>query len=158
MANRRTADARRALDAVVLSPDTSGPKIRLGLLWFAGSVVTLAAGRWPTAVWWAAAASVAAVQTVHAWEPPGSKRADRGHVLGATLVAALVPLAAGWGTGLAGLVLAVGALALPAAELARGRRPAAAGAAVIGGVLPAIAAGSVVLAANVNLLTAVFVV
>jgi hypothetical protein len=149
---------RRALDALLVTPDTSGPKVRLGVLWFFGATLSIVAGRWPAAVWWAGAAAFAAVQTVRAWEPPGTKRADQVHVVAAAALAALVPLAAGWGTGLAGLVLLLGVIALPASELLRGRRPAAAGAAVIGAVLPAVAAGSVVLATRVNLMTALFLV
>lgn len=150
--------SRKALDRLLVVPDTDGPRVRLGLLWFVGTLVALFAGRWAVACWWAGTAAVAAAQTVRVWEPPGSRRADPVHVVAAAVVAALVPLAAGWGDGLAGLVLALGALALPVVELVRGRRPAAAGATAIAALLPAVAAASVVAAARVNLLTGVFLV
>lgn len=152
------AAGRQAMDALMVRPETKGPKVVLGVAWFVGASLSILAGRWPSALFWAGAAALAAVQTVRAWEPPGSRREDKVHVVAAAAVASLVPLAAGWSTGLSGLVLALGALALPASELLRGRRPAAAGAAVIGALLPAVAATSVVLATRVNVLTALFLV
>ncbi|MFM7063804.1 MAG: hypothetical protein ACKO04_10000 [Actinomycetes bacterium] len=152
------AAGRQAIDALLVRPDTKGQKVLLGVVWFVGASLSILAGRWPAALFWAGAAAFAAAQTVRAWEPPGSRRADPLHVVESAAVAALVPLAAGWSTGLAGLVLVLGALSLPVSELLRGRRPAAAGAAAIGALLPAVAAASVVLATRVNLLTALFLV
>lgn len=162
VASQRTSGrgsvARQALNQLLVTPDIEGPKIRLGILWFLCSTAVVFAGHWPVAIWWAGTAALAAVQTLRVWEPPGTKKSDPVRLIAAGLVAALVPLIAGWSAQFAGLALIVGALALPVVELARGRRPAASGAAAISALLPAIAAVAVVLVTQVNLLTGLFLI
>jgi hypothetical protein len=74
----------------------------------------------------------------------------------AALLAAGVPLAAGYGTGAAGLVLVGAAVTAGLVRLAGGAR--AGSAVAIGAILPGIAAASIVLALQVDLWAALFLV
>ncbi len=141
----------------MVPPQTAGPRIRLGALWFFLALAAVTSGRWWTAALSALVAAAAAFQTGCAW---GAAEPDEGSgrlagVIAAPLAAA-VPLAAGYGTGLAGAALVVVAAFAGALMLARGRELGSAVA--IAAVLPAVAASSIVLALQVDLWVALFLV
>src|SRR3954469_12402608 len=52
--------------------DTNGPRIRLGLGWFALNIAALVVGVWGVAVLYAAAAGVAALQSAREWRKNGA--------------------------------------------------------------------------------------
>ncbi|MCP5026833.1 MAG: hypothetical protein GY929_11180 [Actinomycetia bacterium] len=81
--------------------DITGPKVRLGFLWFIWQFEAIYLGRWAVALSFAGVAGMAAWQAAGTW-------IERGATDDRKLVAALVavcPLAAWAGTGLLGLVL-----------------------------------------------------
>lgn len=97
--------------------DVAGPRVRLGVLWFAAALLAVRLGQTSTALLFAAVAAVAALQTVRAW---------RYHRLGAHKVVAgagafVLPLAAAIGTGLLGGVLLLVVVAAVVAALYEGR-------------------------------------
>jgi hypothetical protein len=118
----RTAAARRAPShgrkkqqkrrryAVVY--DIDGPRIRLGLLWFAALVVAMVGGRWTLAALYAAVAAVAGFQASTAWRA-GHQYPNR---IVAGLGAGAMVVAAAYSTGALGAAcLALGTMALGAA-------------------------------------------
>lgn len=150
--------------------------MRTGILWFLLVLAAVTSGRWWIAALMSIVAFGAAAQLVMAWDrhlldvgdrqddatvgtsetPPRLTSLARGAVAGAGAVA--VTVAAGWGTGLAGVLLAafatVGALALlGGAELRR-----VAGPVVVGLLAAAIASASVVLAVRHDLWAGLFLV
>ena len=154
--------------------------MRVGVLWFLLALAAATSGRWWTAALWSAVAFAAGVQTVLAWNRPppdapqagaadsAEERAGRvtsvpsGAVaagLAAGAAAAAVTGAAAYSTGLAGVLLTAVAATMGVAVLAggRARRPAVVPVA-IGALLPAIAAGSVVLAVRVDLWAGLFLI
>ena len=160
-----------------MTPDISGPRVRVGVLWFLLALAAATSGRWWTAALWSLVAFVAGMQTVLAWNrspeaspaggdgegraariaaiPPGAVAA--GLVAGAA--AAGVTLAAAYSTGLAGVLLTAIAVTMGVAVLAAGRaRRAAVVPVAIGALLPAIAAASVVLAVRVDLWAGLFLI
>lgn len=176
-----------------MAPDITGPRIRMGALWFFLALAAVTAGRWWTAALAALVAALAGYQVSREWllvgvaedidaaeaslagstEPTGDaavtapgerpdhdlrpqRRPSRMPALVAMLLAAGAPLAAGYGTGAAGLVLIGAAATAGLVRLAGGAR---AGAAVaIGAILPGVAASSIVLALQVDLWAALFLV
>ncbi len=119
-------------------PKPDGPHARLGLLWFIVACAACALGTLSVAVLFSAVAAVAAMQTVRAWSGTGRRAAP---VLGG-VAAAVVPIMAVAGPigFIAGVVVAsalviIGGVVLRS-NVAVGLRSA---------ILPAIAAGSVVL-------------
>jgi hypothetical protein len=181
---------------LVVAPDITGPRIRMGALWFFLALAAVTAGRWWTAALAALVASVAGYQVTREWiqvdatedgvepaagveptagvgteagpetdaeglgrtdrEPRAPRRPARSPALVAALLAAGVPLAAGYGTGAAGLVLLGAAATAGLVRLAGGAR--AGSAVAIGAILPGIAAASIVLALQVELWAALFLV
>ncbi len=119
-------------------PKPDGPHARLGVLWFIAACAACAVGTIAVAVLFAVVAAVAAMQTVRTWSDAG-RRANP--VLGG-VAAALVPLAAltgpiGFGAGVAvAVALVVIAGGVLRSDVIVGLRSV---------MLPAIAAGSVVL-------------
>jgi hypothetical protein len=128
--SRRSAPARRSspdgdsyrVDRLAKSRfgivyDIDGPRVRLGVAWFVAAIATAYLGLLPLALLVAAIAAVAAAQTAQAlrtkWCRPS--RATAAAIAGA------IPLAAAVGTGLAGLVVIVAAIA--SVVLANMRRP-----------------------------------
>ncbi len=81
--------------------DVTGPKVRLGLLWFAVALASIRWGRFAVAVVFGLVAGVAALQTVRAWR---YKRLGTNQVVAGS-IAVLLPLAAAVGTGFLGLVV-----------------------------------------------------
>jgi hypothetical protein len=161
-------------------PDIGGPRIRVGFLWFFLAMAAVTSGRWWTAVLAAVVAAAGGYQLAGAWSrhmahgddpaPPVDDPADlpdqvepaaagdRGGwtSFAAAAAAAVVPLAASWGTGATGAVLALVALAAGGATLLVGREVG--GALAISALLPAISAASIVLALQVDLWAALFLV
>lgn len=161
-----------------MAPDISGPRVRVGVLWFLLALAAATSGRWWTAALWSLVAFVAGAQTVVAWNrpegsAPASAEAAEGRAariaavptgavasgLVAGLAAASVTVAAAYSTGLAGVLLIAVALSMGVAVLAAGRRRRASVVPVaIGALLPAIAASSVVLAVRVDLWAGLFLI
>ncbi len=116
-------------------------------------------GRWAVMALWAAAAAAAAWQMSTAWVqsdrafnlPPWTPHLAAG---GAVVLCA----SAGVGTSLAGLALIVVPILVVGVVMVSGRKPAAAGAAVIGMVLASIPALSVILIARYETWAAIFLV
>lgn len=119
-------------------PKPDGPHARLGVLWFIAACAACALGTIAVAVLFGAIAAVAAMQTVRVWSDTGRRAVP---VL-AGVAAVVVPVAALVGPigFAAGIVVAVGAVLVGGAVLRSdvivGLRSA---------IIPAIAAGSVVL-------------
>jgi len=156
---------------LLVPPDTDGPRVRTGVLWFFLVLAAATGGRSWTAALWAAVAAIAAYQTVTVWQ----RAADDGSGasaddadgplpggglirLTAALLAALVPVAASYGTGTAGAVLILAPVVAIVVHLALGQRVSDAGGTVAGIVLPALAAVSVVLAVRVDLWAGLFLI
>jgi hypothetical protein len=119
-------------------PKPDGPHARLGVLWFIAACVACALGTIAVAVLFAAVAAIAAMQTVRTWIARGRRATP---VLGG-VAAALVPIAAiggpfGFGSGIVcSVALVIVGGAMLRSDVIVGLRSA---------MLPAIAAGSVVL-------------
>lgn len=103
--------------------DIEGPRVRLGILWFAGAMASFAAGLPGVTLYFGVAFGAAGSHTLRTWRARGASVDPRVALGGIALVA----LAAAFGPQLAGVaVLAVtaGALVLAASELADDERPA----------------------------------
>ncbi len=105
-ARRRSSGARPARSggryAVVY--DTNGPRVRLGLAWFALAVMAIGIGPLPTAVVYGGAAAIAAAQTARCWR----RRRNRPDEIIAAAMAGLMGAGACFGAGGAGLGILVG--------------------------------------------------
>lgn len=86
--------------------DTSGPKVRLGILWFLLGLVAITAGPLAVALLYGGAAAVGAGQTARAWR----KRRHRPNEQVAMVVAGGMGLGATLGAGGAGLVCLAGVI------------------------------------------------
>ncbi len=153
--NRGDQEVRRLL----ARPDIQGPRVKLGVLWFVAAVASVLLGRWTVLGLWSVAAAVAAWQVTKVWagQPRASKLPGWGPA--ASAVTAVVCVAgAGLGTALGGIALMTAPLLLVIVVTVSGRKPAAAGAAVIGAVLAAIPAMSIVLVARDEQWAALFLV
>lgn len=143
----------------LIRPSTDGPKIRLGVLWFLAAVAALVLGRWAVLALWGSAAVLASWQITRAWsETPRAQELPGWIPAGSALASGACVAAAGVGTSLGGAALIVAPLVLVAAAMLTGRKPAAAGAAVIGAVLASLPAMSVVLIAREEQWAALFLV
>lgn len=159
------------LESLIVPPDIGGPRVRVGFLWFFLALAAVTSGRWWTAALTAVVAAAAGYQTARAWAfarvelpeadedgpvpavPPGTGRIP---ALLSALLAASVPLGAGYGTGAAGAALLAIAVVVVVTMATVGR---ATGATVaIATVLPAMGASSIVLALQVDLWAALFLV
>ena len=148
-------------------PTSAAQRVRLGFLWFFLALAAVTSGRWWTAALAAVVAAAAGYQTARAWAmaraaaeaessepvPVGTGRVP---ALLAALLAAVVPIGAGYGTGTAGaallLVAAVSGLLIVTVGRVTGSTVA------IAAVLPALGASSIVLALQVDLWAALFLV
>jgi hypothetical protein len=154
-------------EQLVVPPDTGGPRVRLGFLWFFLALAAVTSGRWWTAALAGVVAAAAGYQTTRVWaiaraeaeaddDRPVPSGAGRLPALLAALLAASVPVAAGYGTGAAGaamlVVSAVAGLLMVTAGRATGATVA------IAALLPALGASSIVLALQVDLWVALFLV
>lgn len=68
---RETRKYKRRRLAVVY--DVNGPRVRLGVAWFAITLVALAGGQWTVAGLYAATAGIAALQTAREWRKGGAR-------------------------------------------------------------------------------------
>lgn len=164
---RRTTSEPGGLERLVVPPEITGPRVRLGVLWFLVALAAVTAGRWWTAALAAAVSAAAGYQIARAWaieraraELPGDAELPIGvgriPALCAGLLATLVPLAAGYGTGAAGASLLVVATISGAVQLSLA--PAVGATTSIAALLPAVAASSIVLALQIDLWAALFLV
>lgn len=130
--------------------DIDGPRVRLGVVWFLLAVGCLYLGLAAVTVLFAGVAALAAAQTATALRTRW-RRPDRAS---AAALAAAVPVAAAVGTGLAGLVLMVGAVAVSVAAVVRrsGSDPVVdAGAVVRSALFVGLAAAAVVMLFRVDI-------
>lgn len=155
-----TASRRRSSGPGLLGPiDLPGPRVRLGVLWFLLAITAATAGRWPSALLWAATAALAATDLVQVWrewgevaDRPGPQRRI------AAAGAAVIVLAAAVGSGAVGVALIVVGVASIVVSflLGRGGRPSPE--LMMASVLPAIAAAPVVLVVLVGPWAAIFLI
>ena len=119
LTNRVRARRRKARRYAVVY-DIDGPRVRLGIAWFAINVVALAVGRGALAPLYALVAARAAQETSKAWRARG----QRPHPLAAAASAGVVALAAAVSTAMFGAaVLVLAAAAVLAARARPSRRP-----------------------------------
>lgn len=148
-----------------MPPDIGGPRVRVGVLWFLLLLAAVTAGRWWAAALCSLVAAAAGYQMARSWAITRAEAesddgvapigAGRIPALLAGLLAASGPLAAGYGTGLAGASLVVSATVAGVVSLFS----RVTGATVALASLPAaIAASSIVLALQVDLWVATFLV
>lgn len=105
----RLAPQREVLRGLHVVPDVEGPKIRLGMAWAVVSFAAVAGGSASAAVWFTAAALVAAGNACRIWRQEDRRPIAPVAVFGA----AALPVAAAFGLGaLAITLLAVGAAAV----------------------------------------------
>ena len=112
---RRPVGARRPLRVVY---DIDGPRIRLGILWFACGIAAVVVGVGALALVYGTTAAVAALQTARAWR---NDRGARPHRLVAGVGALVLVAAAAIDTALVGLAL-LGLAAAAVVVAHRGRR------------------------------------
>lgn len=162
----------KGMARLAVHPAASGPKIRLGILWFFLALAAVTAGRWPTAILWGVVAALASRELVSLWwnadgagtaggSPQGS--APAAVVALAVVLTPAVPAAAAFGTGFAGAVLMLVTLALAAVAIASrvgtaGFTPAQASTLAVAVLLPAIPAAAVVIAVAGHLWAGLFLV
>lgn len=103
---RRSGTARRGRSdrryAVVY--DINGPRVRLGIAWFALAVMAIGIGPLPTAVVYGGAAAIAAAQTARCWR----RRRNRPDEIIAAAMAGLMGAGACFGAGGAGIGILIG--------------------------------------------------
>jgi len=169
---------------LAVHPAATGPKIRLGILWFFLALAAVTAGRWPTAILWGVVAALASRELVSLWWSIDSGAAPGGgsSAGGASQAAAseqpsapvsvvwlaivmtiVVPAAAALGTGFAGAVLLLVTVVLAAVVVAArsgavGLTPDQASTLAIAVVLPAVPAAAVVIAVAGHLWVGLFLV
>jgi len=97
----RVRARRRKARRYAVVYDIEGPRIRLGVLWFAGNVAALMLGLLAVVPLYAVTAGVAALQTARTW----TARGRRPHRVVAGAGAAALPVAAALSTGLLGLAV-----------------------------------------------------
>ncbi|MCU0309816.1 MAG: hypothetical protein MUE36_02590 [Acidimicrobiales bacterium] len=149
------------IERVVAGEQPTGPRGRVGVVWFVVAVLSAYLGLVPLALLFAGVAAVAALQTVAAWR---EARATAVRAAAASS-AALLPISAAFGIALVGLVVLIAVVgALVAAVLADrerrhrigGGRPAVlglGGVVVRAGILPGLVAASAVLVARTDVTT-----
>ena len=154
------------LDRLFVPPDIGGPRVRLGVLWFLLALAAVTSGRWWTAIIAAVVAALAGYQSMRCWivaavreddgdaVPPDAQR----RCLLAAAGCAAAPLAAGWGTGLAGVVLLVLAGVGGAGILRPGDDTVVPRSMALATIPAAIAAASIVLAVRLDLWAGVFLI
>ena len=158
------------LAALLVPPDTRGPRVRVGVLWFLLVLAAATSGRQWTAALWALVSALAGYQTVAVWQQAATEQASDPELrpdplasgglfrLVAAFFAGLLPIAAAYGTGTAGVALIAAPLLVVLLHLALGQRIGDAGPSVIAIVLPALAAISVVVAVRANLWAGLFLI
>ncbi len=141
--------------------DIDGPRVRLGIAWFVGSVVALALGTAATALWFGVTFAAAGAHVLRTWRARGAPVDPRVALLGVAAVvvgAAVHPRA----MGLVLLLLVVAVLALALREAGAGSSPttvlARASLVLQSAVPPAVAGGSLVLLADLETWAAISLV
>ncbi|MGI9579177.1 MAG: hypothetical protein ACR2OH_13330 [Microthrixaceae bacterium] len=140
-------------------PDSSGPRVTLGLVWFVVAVAAVFLGRWAVLALWGTLAALAALQVGRVWaeQPKGSAMPTWAPAM-AAVAAFLCVAAATIGTALGGIALISLPIVVVMVVTLGGRKPVAASGAVIGLVLAAVPAMSIVLIAREGWQPALFVV
>lgn len=154
---------------LAVRPSSSGPKVRLGILWFILALAAVTAGRWWTAILWGVVAAMACRELLSAWwsEPDRNGDPIDAPPLGVAAIAVgltlAVPAAAALGTGFGGgvlllVVVALGVVLVAArsGSIAMDDRQAAALAVAV--LLPAVPAAAVVLVVASHLWAGLFLV
>lgn len=164
----RQAGARAAaapvgrIERLLPRPDIGGPRVRVGVLWFFLALAAATAGRWATGILWAVVAAAAGTEVVRSWwsalRRPGDDTPATDLVAAAAVGAALVPVAAAVGTGLAGLVLVVVSAGSYAVAQVLRRNGEASTEVAIGAVLPAVVATAVVVTVRAELWSGLFLI
>lgn len=139
--------------------DIEGPRVRLGILWFVGCMVAFALGIVATALWFGVAFAAAGAHSLRTWRARGAKVDPRVALLGVAVVvaaAAVHPRA----MGVALLLLAAGAVGLAVREGAAGPAQALARASLVlqCALPPAVAGGSLLLLADLEVWAAIALV
>ncbi len=154
---------------LAVHPSSSGPKIRLGILWFILALAAVTAGRWWTAILWGAVAAAAARELLTAWWSAGGDRGRPAEPPPLAVVAiavgltAAIPAAAALGSGFSGGVLLLVVVVLAAVLVAArtgsiGMDDRQAAALVVAVLLPAVPAAAVVLVVASQLWAGLFLV
>lgn len=99
--------------------DTTGPKVRLGMLWFVVAFAAIAIGPLAVAVVYGGAAGLAAAQTARCWR----KRRQRPNDSAAALMAGAMGLGACFGAGGAGIAVIAGTIVAYVSATADTRSP-----------------------------------
>jgi hypothetical protein len=156
---------------LAVRPSSTGPKVRLGILWFFVALAAVTAGRWPTAILWGVVAALAARELLVAWWPyagtgsspdPGAQPSV-GFVAFAAVLTVLAPGAAALGTGFAGAVLLLVVVGLAGITVAgrlgvAGLTAGEAAAVAVAVLLPTVPATAVVLVVGAHLWAGLFLV
>lgn len=159
---------------MLVAPDITGPRVRLGVLWFLLALAAITSGRVWTSILCAFVAGLAGSQMVRAWgrprrrgekrrrPKPGSKHAPGEAPAADRLIAACgaasLPLAAGYSTGALGALLIVLPLVIVATFALRGGTFVTALPGLMGVLAPGIAAASIVLVVRLNLWAGIFLI
>lgn len=153
---RRREQARRMKarsgNRYLVHYDIDGPRVRLGIVWFVGSVAALALGTAATALWFGVAFAAAGAQGLRTWRARGAPVDPRVPLLAVAVVvagAAVHPRA--MGVALLLVVVAVLALAFRDLEDAQATPVLARASLVLQAtVVPAVAGGCLVLLADLE--------
>lgn len=163
----------RPKQALLVSPDITGPRVRLGVLWFLLALAAITSGRLWTSVLCASVAALSGSQMVAVWgrprrrgerrrRDPGSRRAPGEALPVDRLIAAVgagaLPLLAGYGTGSLGAGLVAIPLVVVIIHALRGGTFVTALPTLMGVIVPGIAAASIVLVVRVDLWAGLFLV
>lgn len=141
--------------------DIEGPRVRLGIVWFVGSIAALALGTVATALWFGVAFAAAGSHTLRTWRARGAPVDPRVALVAVALTvaaAAVHPRLMGGAV----LLLAAGAVALAARRLGdeegMGDAVARAGLVLQSALPAAVAGGCLVLLADLEIWAAVSLV
>ncbi len=154
---KRNKRRQRGLGQYLAMPDLRGPKIAFGILWFATAVLCVLLGSLATTGLWAIVAAAAAWQVTAAWDSDEFFSPTFSRGLAAAGAASIV-VASGVGTTLAGWALIGIPILLVFLHMMMGAKPVDSGAALIGTILSAVAAGSVVLVVRAETWAGLFLV
>lgn len=158
---------------MLVTPDITGPRVRLGVLWFLLALAAITSGRLWTSVLCAFVAALSGSQIVGVWgrprrrgertrRDPRSRRAPGDARPSDRLIAAVgagaLPLLAGYGTGALGAGLVLAPVVVIVVYAIRGGTFVTALPALMGVLAPGIAAASIVLVVRVNLWAGLFLV
>ncbi len=161
-----TTDTRRRL---LVEPDITGPRVRMGVLWFLLAMAAVTSGRMWISLLLGAVSALAGYQITKAWGPPRRKRKkgtkrSRGEdaikvdARVAAGVAGVVPLLAGYSTGAAGAGLILAPILVIGYHATKGGTFPSAVPTLFGAIAPALAAVPIVLTVRLNLWAGLFLI